>query len=102
MASFDKRTSPLSGKISWRVRIRRKGLRDLIKTFSRKTDAKLWAEQTEASLSSGQNLSSLKAKKHRVKDVLDIYESEILGLLKDPCSHLYHLKAWITLQRGDL
>jgi hypothetical protein len=62
MASFDKRTSSLSGKISSRVRIRRKGFRDLIKTFSRKTDAKLWAEQTEASLNSGQTLRLIRRK----------------------------------------
>jgi hypothetical protein len=94
MASFDKRISPVTGKISWRVRIRRRGFPTLVNTFLRKTDAKLWAEETEAALSSGQYLSSQEAKKHRVKDVLEIYESEILDRLKDPHSRLYHLKAW--------
>ena len=101
MATFDKRTSPRTGKTSWRARIRRKGLPALIKTFPRKTDAKLWAQETEASLSSGQYLSLIKAKNHQVNDVLDNYESEIVGRLKDPYSRLYQLKAW-RAELGDM
>ena len=101
MASFDKRTSPVTGKISWRARIRRKGFPDLVQTFPRKTDAKRWAEETEAALSSGRYLSSLVAKRHRVKDVFNAYEPEILDRLKDPYSRLKHLAVWHS-KLGDM
>jgi len=43
MASFDKRISPHTGKISWRVRIRRNHLPVLSKSFPNKTEARQWA-----------------------------------------------------------
>ena len=101
MATFDKRISVRTNKISWRARIRRKGLPDLIKTFPRKTDAKLWAEEKETAIHSGLYTPSLEAKRHCVNDVLDIYEPEILQSLKDPYSRLKHLSTW-RQEIGDI
>mgnify|MGYP001228481894 CR=1 FL=1 len=82
MATFDKRISPRTGKISWRARVRRKNLPDITNTFARKTDAKLWAEETEADINRGLYAFSLEAKRHRVEDLLNLYEPEMFQRLK--------------------
>jgi integrase len=94
MATFDKRTSPRTGKISWRARIRRTRLPDLTKTFFRKTDAKLWVEETKAAINSGRYMPIAEAQRHTVTNVLDLYEPEILYRLKDPYNRLWHLGKW--------
>jgi len=94
MATVDKRISPLTNKASWRARIRQKGLPDLTKSFTRKTDAKQWADQTEAAIVRGRFIPTMKAQRYSLKDVLELYEPEILEDLKDPYNRLRHLTSW--------
>jgi len=43
------------GKIHFRVQVRLKGYPKETATFDRKTDAKLWAQQTEAAMREGRH-----------------------------------------------
>jgi integrase len=94
MATIDKRTSPRTGKVTWRVRIRRTNLPDITKSFSNKSEAKQWAFSTEAALIEGRLNTGAAFKKHRVNDVFDLYEDDIVRLLKDPYNRITHLKFW--------
>ena len=94
MATVDKRISPLTNKASWRARIRRKGLPDLTKSFSRKTDAKQWAAQTEAAIVRDRFIPTMKAQRYNLEDVLKQYEPEIIEELKDPYNRIRHLRSW--------
>ena len=94
MATIDKRTSPRTGKVTWRVRIRRTNLPDITKSFSNKSEAKQWAFSTEAALIEGRLNTGAAFKKHRVNDVFDLYEDDIVRRLKDPYNRITHLKFW--------
>jgi len=94
MATFDKRTSPRTGKVTWRVRIRRTNLPDITKSFSNKSEAKQWAFSTEAALIEGRLNTGAAFKKYRVNDVFDLYEEDIVRRLKDPYNRIAHLKFW--------
>jgi integrase len=94
MASFEKLVSKKTGKTCWRARVRCTGTPDLSATFSRLTDAKHWAAQTEASIKSGKYLLEAESKRRNLNDVLDLYEPEILQRLKDPFNRIEHLTYW--------
>ena len=96
MATIDKRTSPRTGKVAWRVRIRRTNLPDITKSFPNKTEAKQWAFSTEAALIEGRLNTGAAFKKYRVNDVFDLYEDDIVRRLKDPYNRIAHLKFWRT------
>lgn len=49
MASIHERKGK-DGKVRYRVQIRLKGYPPQVASFERKTDAKLWAQQTEAAI----------------------------------------------------
>ena len=94
MATFDKRISPHTGKISWRVRIRRTNLPALSKSFPNKTEARQWASTTEAALDEGRLNTVAAFKRHRANDVFDLYEADIVRRLKDSYNRIAHLKFW--------
>ncbi len=94
MASFNKRISPHTGKISWRVRIRRNHLPVLSKSFPNKTEARQWASTTEAALVEGRLNTGAAFKKYRVDDVFDLYEDDIVKRLKDSYNRIAHLSFW--------
>ena len=94
MATFDKRISPHTGKISWRVRIRRNHLPVLSKSFPNKTEARQWASTTEAALVEGRLNTGAAFKKYRVGDVFDLYEDDIVKRLKDSYNRIAHLSFW--------
>ncbi len=52
MPTIEKRTVP-DGAVSYRVKVRLKGFRSESETFARVTDAKRWAQQTEAAMRRG-------------------------------------------------
>jgi len=58
-------------------RIRLKGFPSQSATFERKTDAKEWAKQTEASIREGRYFKTVEAKKHTIADFIDRYLCEI-------------------------
>ncbi len=76
MASIEKRLH--QDKTSYRVKIRVKGRPVETATFERLTDAKRWAQQTEADIRRGKYFQSSEARKHTLAELADRYIAEIL------------------------
>lgn len=76
MASFEKRKS--QGGITYRAIIRLKGYPTQKKTFKRLTDAKMWAQQTEAAIRAGKFHTLVKADSSKTfSDLAKSYREEI-------------------------
>lgn len=83
MASIEKR---ISGKqeITYRVKVRLKGYPTETATFERLTDARRWAQQTEAAMREGRHFKTTEAKKHTLSEAIDRYIKSVLP--HKPCS----------------
>lgn len=79
MPTIEKRIRSENGEPYYRVRVRVRGLPEKQKTFKRLTDAKLWAQQTEAAIRRGevQNVVAT-AKGKTLGDVIDRYKRQVL------------------------
>lgn len=66
------------GKTSFRVQIRLRGHPTTTATFQRKTDAKLWAQQTESAMRDGRHFKTAEAKKHTLGELVDRYIENIV------------------------
>ena len=77
MASISERKGK-DGKVSYRVQVRIKGAPDQVATFDRKTDAKLWAQQTEAAIREGRHFKTTESKKHTLGDLVDRYIRDVI------------------------
>ena len=76
MAYIEKRERP--GGTCWRARVRIKGFPAQQKTFSRKTDAKLWAQQTEAAIRKDEFKNVVKtAGRYTLSEVISRYRLDI-------------------------
>lgn len=76
MATIEKRTTD-TGEISYRVKVRLKGYPAQTATFQRLTDAKKWAQQTEAAIREGRHFKTAEAKKHTMSDLVDRYIRDV-------------------------
>lgn len=72
MANIETRVNA-DGNTSYRVKVRIKGFPAQSATFSRKTDAKEWAKQTEIAIKEGKYFKTAEAKKHTVKELIERY-----------------------------
>jgi integrase len=79
MATFQERISDI-GKTSYRVQVRLKGFPTQTATFERKTDAKKWAQATEAAIREGRHFKTTEAKKHTLAELIDRYIKDVLPL----------------------
>jgi integrase len=77
MPTIEPRPTP-AGKPGYRVKIRLKGAPSLSGTFARLTDAKRWAQSTEAAIREGRHFKNAAAKKHTVTELIDKYVAEVL------------------------
>ena len=77
MAVIEERKSK-DGEISYRVKIRLKGHRPQEATFKRKTDAKIWANSTEAAIREGRFFKCAEAKKRTLAELIDKYTLTVL------------------------
>ena len=77
MATIEERKA-LSGATSYRVLVRLKGFPTQTATFSRKTDAKKWASQTEVAIRENRYFKTVESKRHTLKDLVDRYVQNIL------------------------
>jgi hypothetical protein len=93
MATIEKRTDA-KGKLTYRVKVRLKGYLQESATFSRRTDAKHWANNTEAAMREGRYFTTTESKKRTLTDAIERYRSELLTELKDPNHRDHHLKWW--------
>ena len=60
MGAIDERKTK-EGKVTYRARVRLKGYPQQVVTFSRKTDAKKWIQDTEASIRDGRYFKTAEA-----------------------------------------
>lgn len=77
MATIEKR-EPKDGKATYRVKVRLKGYPTQSATFERLTDAKKWAQHTEAAIREGRHFKTAEAKKHTFDDLVKRYCLEVL------------------------
>ena len=66
------------GKLSYRVQVRKKGYPVQTATFTRKTDAKNWAQSTEAAIEERRYRNVAQAKRHTVGELIDKYLDDYL------------------------
>src|SRR5258708_22993272 len=67
-----------AGAISYRVRVRIKGQPPQSATFKRKTDARQWAQKTEAFARTDPRFPEAQAKRHTVAEMIERYIRDIL------------------------
>ncbi|MBG78239.1 MAG: integrase [Alphaproteobacteria bacterium] len=72
MASIQKRKAP-SGEVSYRVQVRLKGHPEARATFKRLTDARMWAQSTEAAMRERRYFKTSVSQKHTVAEMIDRY-----------------------------
>jgi len=77
MATIVRRTSQ-DGHVSFLVRVRRKGAPPQTATFSKRSEAKKWAQMTEGAIVEGRHFHTTEAKKHTLTDVITRYSREVL------------------------
>ena len=66
------------GRIRHRVQVRLRGAPALSASFDRKTDARRWAQQTEAAIREGRHFKSSEAKRHTLAELIDRYIRDVL------------------------
>ena len=66
------------GKTHYRVQVRLRGYPTTTATFERKTDAKLWAQQTESAMHEGRHFKTAEAKKHTLSELVDRYIQNVI------------------------
>jgi integrase len=98
MATLEKRLTA-DGAIGYRAKVRLKGFPSQSATFERKTDAKEWAKQTEASMRDGRYFKTAEAKKHTVADLFDRY---LLEIEKKNPKRFVDVKKLLNWWRGEL
>ena len=72
MATITERTAQ-DGTKSFKAEVRLKGYPAQRATFSRKTDAKKWVQDTESAIREGRHFKTVEAKKHTFADLVDRY-----------------------------
>ena len=77
MASIERRQHD-NGRTTYRVKVRLKGYPPQSTTFERLTDAKKWAQQTEAAIREGRHFRINEAKRHTLSELVDRYLKEVL------------------------
>lgn len=77
MANIEKRVSK-EGDTSYRVKVRLKGHPAQSATFTRLTDARKWAQDTESAIRNGRHFKTSEAKRHTVGELIDRYMREVL------------------------
>lgn len=77
MASIEKRTDA-AGTASYRVKVRLKGYPVQSATFTRLTDARKWAQATEAAIREGRHFKTSEAKRHTLAEMIDRYVRDVL------------------------
>ena len=95
MATIDQRPGP-DGKLVYRVRVRRKGIPTQTATFTKLSEAKKWAQITEAHVFAGRHFPRTKGTRHTLAEVLDRYVKEILPHKSANTRHnqKYQLQWW--------
>jgi integrase len=100
MATIDTRVAS-NGKITYRARARLKGYPQDTASFSRKTDARKWAEGVEAAMREGRYFTTNEAKRHTLAELVERYEWDILPLKPKAAYNRRQQLGWWKTQLGD-
>lgn len=96
MANIEKRIAK-DGSISHRVKVRLKGFPSQHATFDRLTDAKRWAQQTEAAIREGRHFKTSEAKRRTLGEMIDRYIQEVIpSKPKNQRNRILQLSWWKT------
>lgn len=93
MANIEKRVTK-DGKISFRVKVRLKGFPTQQATFARLTDARKWAQQTEAAIREGRHFKTTEAKRRTLSEMIDRYIKDIIPTKPKTKNRIIHLNWW--------
>lgn len=89
------------GSVSYRAQVRLKGHAPQVASFARKTDAKLWAQQTEAAIRQGQHFGTNEARRRTLGELIDRYAEQLQrSRLKSKKDQTRNLQWWKT-QLGE-
>ncbi len=77
MPTIEKREG-LNGKITFRAYVRLRGHPKQSATFRRLSDAKKWAQKTEAEIRDGRYFPANAAKKHTLEEMIDRYKLDVM------------------------
>jgi integrase len=100
MANIEKRTAK-DRSISYRVKVRLKGYPDQTATFERLTDAKKWAQHTEAAIREGRHFKTSEAKRHTLGEMIDRYLREVMPAKAKSEHQQKPQLEWWKAQLGD-
>jgi integrase len=81
MATIEKRTAG-DGVVSYRVKVRLRGHLPQTETFTRLTDAKLWAQRVEADIRRNRHFKTAEAERHTLAEAIDRYFESYLPALR--------------------
>ena len=91
-----------SGEVRYHAQVRLKGHEPQTASFTRKTDARKWAESTEAAIREGRHFPNSEAKRHSVSEAIDRYLREVMPRKKPSTQHPQTLLLeWWRQQIGD-
>lgn len=79
-----------NGTTTFLARIRRRGSKPLTASFTRKTDAKRWIQETECALTDGRYFEQSEDRKHTMAEAFDRYQAD------SECDYIFtqRLKEW--------
>lgn len=92
MATIEKRTA--KGETVYRVKVRMKGHQPQSATFSRLTDARVWANDIESDIRHGRHFKVSEAKRHTLVELIDRYRIGVLPKKKDAAQQARQLTWW--------
>ena len=102
MATITKRTDS-KGATSYRVEVRLKGYPAQRTTFARLTDARKWAQATEAAIREGRHFGTVEAKRHTLAELIDRYARDVLPTKKASTAHAQRFQFdWWKSEYGHL
>ncbi len=93
MATIQTRTTP-QGTTSFRVIIRLKGHPRQTATFARKTDAKRWAQSTEAAIREGRYFQTVESRRHTLAELVERYIRDVAPLRPSRMRRRQQLNWW--------
>lgn len=93
MASIERRLSK-SGKVSYRVKVRLKGYPVQTGSFSRLSDAKKWATNTESAIREGRHFKTNEARRHTLQDLIERYRQDVLPTKRNAARQGQQLAWW--------
>ncbi len=101
MANIESRRAE-DGSPAYRVKVRLKGQPVVSATFARLTDARRWAQATEAAIREGRYFKTSEAKRHTLADLVDRYIREVLPHKPKNASNSKTQLLWWKVRLGHL